>query len=244
MKLEEIIKPCVFAEETTNVKRKMSDDSKIKITENYYVGRLYVTKPVYEITIYNPTDEDKKAYPSVLFDKGNGKNVHLLPRDKVLSISCSKAVGNKRKAIIEKIEDKNKSLIRGAGGEGSRVASGFAKTSAGYSSGENGCKLFQFVPLQAEEVKFDLIFVRFFNEKVEKENIVNCILNCLQLKIYEGNEPVALENYPANGDDDMIYDGKSVYYIFPVDFNESADVIADKLIQFIKEYLDKNRKKN
>ena len=92
MKLEEIIKPCVFAEETTNVKRKMSDDSKIKITENYYVGRLYVTKPVYEITIYNPTDEDKKAYPSVLFDKGNGKNVHLLPRDKVLSISCSKAV--------------------------------------------------------------------------------------------------------------------------------------------------------
>lgn len=42
----------------------------------------------------------------------------------------------------------------------------------------------------------------------------------------------------------MIYDGKSVYYNFPVDFNESADVIADKLIQFIKEYLDKNRKKN
>ena len=38
MKLEEIIKPYVFAEETTNVKRKMSDDSKIKITEDYYVG--------------------------------------------------------------------------------------------------------------------------------------------------------------------------------------------------------------
>lgn len=217
---------------------KMNDDLKIKIVENYYVGRLYVTKPVYEITIYNPTDEDKKAYPSVLFDKNN-RNVHLLPRDKVLSISCSKAVGNKRKDIIDKIKEKNKSLIRGEGGEGSRVASNFAKTSSGYSLGENGCKLFQFVPLQAGEVKFDLIFVRFFNKKIEKENTVNCILNCLQLKIYEGDEPVALENYPANGDDSMFYDGKSVYYNFPIDFNESADVIADKLIQFIKEYLDK-----
>lgn len=222
----------------------MSDDSKIKITENYYVGKLYVTKPAYEITIYNPTDEDKKAYPSVLFDKNN-RNVHLLPKDKVLSMSCSKAIGGKRNNIIDKIKGKNKSLIRGVGREGSRVAPNFAKTSTGYSSGENGCKLFQFVPLQAGEVKFDLIFVRFFNKKVENENIVNCILNCLQLKIYEGNEPVALENYPTNGDDDKIYDGKSVYYNFPIDFNESEDIIADKLIQFIKEYSDKKlMKKN
>ena len=216
---------------------KMSDDLKIKITEDYYAGKLYVTKLAYEITLYSPTDTDKKVYPSVLFDKRT-RNVHLLPRDEVLSISCSKAVGNKRKDIIGKIKEKNESLIRENGGEGSGVSSNFAKTSTGYSSGENGCKLFQFVPLQAGKVKFDLIFVRFFNKKVGKENFVNCILNCLQLKIYKGDEPEpkALENYPANGDDAMFYDGKSVYYNFPIDFNESADTIADKLIQFIKEY--------
>ena len=201
------------------------DNMEIKIIEDYVVGGLYIFNEEYEISSYSPTEEDKKLHPSFIYGEESG-NVHILPLDLKISNSCSNAIAKKRKEVLREIEKIDKSLIkRNTLGGGS--ANCVAKTSY-----RNSNKLFQFIPLQYEGTNYDLIFNRFF----KIDNKVSCILNCLQLKIYRGKEPNSLDSYPKSGEDFTECDKELIYYNFPVNFNESAEEIANKLISFIKAY--------
>lgn len=207
------------------------NNTEIKITDDYKVGKLYLLNQEYELSAYDPIDKDMEKLPSFIYDK-NSHNVHIFPLDIALANSCSDFVAKKRSSIFEEIKVIDESLIRknkrggvdGGGSAGKYKETAFA----------NSNKLFQFIPLRYKNLNYDLIFIRFFKD----DTSVSCILNCFQLKIYEGKEPAALENYPRHGDDSMLYDGESVYYNFPVDFNEPAKVVAIKLIRFIKDHAE------
>lgn len=205
---------------------------KIGIGDGYVAGKLYLFNQKYEILIYPPTEKDKKIFESFIYDKTT-QNVHLLPLDPMLLKSCSESIADKREKIFNVLSTTRAEYIRKkkkGGIDGGGAATMYSKTNINMS-----LKLFQFIPLQYENIKYDLMFVRFFKCNMK----VSCVLNSFQIKIYEKAEPRSLKYYPASGEDSMLYDENSVYYNFPVNFNESAEVIVEKLCYFIKECANK-----
>ena len=202
---------------------------KIGIGDGYVAEKLYLFN---EILIYPPTEKDKKIFESFIYDKTT-QNVHLLPLDPMLLKSCSESIADKREKIFNVLSTTRAEYIRKnkkGGIDGGGAATMYSKTNINMS-----LKLFQFIPLQYENIKYDLMFVRFFKCNMK----VSCVLNSFQIKIYEKAEPRSLKYYPASGEDSMLYDENSVYYNFPVNFNESAEVIVEKLCYFIKECANK-----
>ena len=223
-----------------------SENPRIPINDSLcYSSRLFLKSLDNEIPAYKPTYEDKKKQKSFLFDCGGG-NVHLYPKDIKKAEEYSKSIQCIRSMLFDYFKEEYEDLIRYTKTENGKKSTKGSRKARGNGTPMSaaGC-IFQFLPLQKNKVNFDLIFVRFF----VKEDIVNCILESLQLKIYptNANEPSSLENYPESGENFNQYDGKSVYYNFPVEFpekfdeeqkfkNESIKEIADKLVNFINNY--------
>lgn len=194
----------------------------MKINEKYNIGKLYIFNENYELAPYIPTQEDIEKHPNFLFDKRNCENVHIFPRDIRIGKSCSDAIANKLKEIRKIICISDSSLVQSMG-------SGRAVICRDTIQCESD-KLFQYIPLIYKDVRYDVTAIRFFKSETE----VNCILNSMQIKVYQGKEPFSLQNYPMHGGDDVNYDDEAVYYNIPIRFEDSSEQIASQILQFVK----------